>query len=142
MKSIETNVERVIVGKVLPDEDLFDAIIEMVNKHDIKSGLINVIGALNKFTIGFFDLKSKEYKFKTFEEDVELISGMGNISYKNGAPLIHIHAAIGRDDLSIIGGHLTQPTIISVTGEVYIYGIGKKLNRIEDTQFGLSLLAI
>ena len=142
MKSIETKVGRVFVAKLMPDEDLIDAIKELVKKHNIKAGLINVIGALKKFTIGYFDLNTKEYKFETFEEDVELISSMGNISYKDGEPIIHMHISVGKDDYSIIGGHLSQPSIISVTGEVYIYEIAQKLNRVNDPQFNLSLIEL
>ena len=126
----------------MPDEDLIDAIKEIVKKHNIKAGLINVIGALKKFTVGYFDLNTKEYEFKTFEEDVELISSMGNISYKDGEPIIHMHISVGKDDYGIIGGHLSQPSIISITGEVYIYEIAQKLNRVNDPQFNLSLLEL
>ena len=140
MKSISVNVGRVIVGKIEPGEDVFDAINEVVKKHKIKAGLINIIGALKKFTIGYFDLKTQKYNFKTFEEDVELISCMGNISYKDGEPIIHIHVAVGREDFSVIGGHLSQPSIISITGEVYIYEISQQLNRANDPHFNLSLL--
>jgi hypothetical protein len=140
MKSIESKLRRVIVGRVNPGEDLIDAITEMVKKSDIKSGLINVIGALEKFTLGYFDLDKKEYLFKTFEENVELVSCMGNIAYKNGEPIIHLHFQVGRPDYSILGGHLGQPSIISVTGEVYIYEISEKLKRSNDPRFNLSLL--
>jgi len=142
LKSIETKIGRVIVARLMPDEDLIDAIKEIVRKYNIKAGLINVIGALKKVTIGFFDLKTKEYNFKTFEEDVELISCMGNIAYKDEEPIIHLHVSVGKDDFSIIGGHLSQPSIISVTGEVYVYEIGQKLNRSTDPQFNLSLLEL
>ncbi len=140
MKSIETNIGRVIVARVMPDEDLIDAIKDIVKKYNIKAGLINIIGAFKKFTIGYFDINAKKYEFKTFEENVELISCMGNISYKDGEPIIHIHISVGREDYNIIGGHLSTPSIVSVTGEVYIYEIGQKLNRAVDPQFGLSLL--
>ncbi|MFX0187759.1 MAG: PPC domain-containing DNA-binding protein [Candidatus Hodarchaeota archaeon] len=140
MKSIETNIGRVIVARVMADEDLIDAIKEIVKKYNIKAGLINVIGAFKKFTIGYFNIKEKKYNFKTFEENVELISCMGNISYKDGEPIIHIHVSVGREDYNIIGGHLSTPSIVSITGEVYIYEIGQKLNRAVDPQFGLSLL--
>ena len=142
MKSIETKIGRVIVARLMPDEDLIDAIKEIVRKYNIKAGLINVIGALKKFTIGFFDLKTKEYNFKTFEEDVELISCMGNIAYKDEVPIIHLHISVGKDDFGIIGGHLSQPSIISITGEVYVYEIAQKLNRSTDPQFNLSLLEL
>jgi predicted DNA-binding protein with PD1-like motif len=67
---------------------------------------------------------------------------MGNISYKDGQPIIHIHISVGKDDYGIIGGHLSQPSIVSVTGEVYIYEIAQKLNRVTDPQFNLSLLEL
>ena len=140
MKSIETSIGRVIVAKVEPGEDLIDAINQVVKKHEIKAGLINLIGALNKITIGYFDIETKEYNLKTFEEDVELLSCMGNVSYKDGEPIIHLHIALGRGDYSLFGGHLSQPSIISVTAEVYIYEIAKKLERAVDSATQLSLL--
>lgn len=142
MKSIETKPKRIIVAKVEPNEDLIDSIINLVKKYDIKSGLINCIGALKKFTIGFYDINSKNYKMKTYEEYVELISCIGNLSYKNKEPIIHLHVSLGRSDFSVLGGHLSQPSIISVTGEVKIFEIDQKLLRNEDPQFNLSLLDI
>ncbi|MFX1601208.1 MAG: PPC domain-containing DNA-binding protein, partial [Promethearchaeota archaeon] len=100
------------------------------------------IGALKKFTIGFFDINSKNYKMETFDEYVELISCIGNVSYKDNEPLIHLHVTLGRNDYSVIGGHLSQPSIISVTGEVKIFEFDQKLKRINDPQFNLSLLDI
>lgn len=142
MKSLETKVTRVIVGKIEPGEDLVDSIISLVKKYNIKSGFVKCIGALKTFTIGFFIIDSKEYKMKTFNENVELISGMGNIAFKDGEPIIHLHVSLGRSDYSVIGGHLSKPSIVSVTGEVSIFEIDKKINRVNDPQFDLSLLEL
>ncbi len=142
LKSIDAKVSRVIVGKVEPDEDLIDAITKLVKTYNIKAGLLNCIGAFKKFTIGYFDLDKKEYKLETFDENVELVSCLGNIAYKNGKPIIHAHVSVGRPDFSIIGGHLSQPSIISVTGEIYILEIDQKLDRLLDPQFNLFLLNI
>jgi len=142
MKSIETKISRIIVGKVEPDEDLINSIIQMIKEHDIKSGLINCIGALKKFTIGYFDINSKSYIQKTYEDYVELVSCMGNISFKDDQPIVHLHISLGTRDYNIIGGHLIQPTIVSITGEVYIFEIDKKLIRASDPTLNLSLLKI
>ncbi len=142
LKSIDAKVSRVIVGKVEPDEDLIDAITKLVKTYNIKAGLLNCIGAFKKFTIGYFDLDKKKYKLKTFDENVELVSCLGNIAYKNGKPIIHAHVSVGRPDFSIIGGHLSQPSIISITAEIYILEIDQKLNRSLDPQFNLFLLNI
>ncbi|MHA2006013.1 MAG: PPC domain-containing DNA-binding protein [Promethearchaeota archaeon] len=142
MRSIEARIKRVFVGKVEPDEDLIESITEMVNKHDIQSGLINCIGALKKFTIGYFNLDSKKYEYKTFDEYVELVSCMGNLSFKDGEPLIHLHISIGNNQYAITGGHLMQPCIVSITGEVYIFEIDQKLEKLHDPKTDLYLLNI
>lgn len=142
MKSIESKISRVIVGKVEPDEDLIDSITQMIKNHDIKSGLINCIGALKKFTIGYFDINSKSYIQKTYDDYVELVSCMGNISFKDDQPVVHLHISLGTRDYNIIGGHLIQPTIVSITGEVYIFEIDQKLIRVNDPTLNLSLLKI
>lgn len=142
MRSIESKIKRVIIGKVEPDEDLIYSVIKMINIHKIGSGLINCIGALKKFTLGYFDFPSKEYLRKEFDIFVELVSCMGNISFKEGEPIVHLHATLGTKDYTILGGHLFQPSIISITGEVYIYEIDKKLSRAADPQLGLTLLNI
>ena len=140
MKSIEANISRIIIGKVEPDEDLMDSIVKLVKTHNIKSGFINCIGALKKFTIGFFEIDSKTYITETFNENVELITCMGNITYKDEEPIIHLHVSLGRMDYSVIGGHLSKPSIVSVTGEVSIFETDKELVRTNDSQFNLSLL--
>ncbi|MFX0006441.1 MAG: PPC domain-containing DNA-binding protein [Promethearchaeota archaeon] len=142
MKSIETKSKRIIVAKVEPNEDLIDSIITLVKNYDVKSGIINCIGALKKFTIGFYNINSKNYNLKTFEEYVELISCIGNLSFKDKDPVIHLHVSLGRSDYTVIGGHLTQPSIVSVTGEVKIIELDQKLLRAEDPQFNLSLLEL
>ena len=142
MKSIKTKIERIIIGKIEPNEDLIESIIDLVKKYDIKSGVINCIGALKKFTIGFYDIDSKNYKMETFDEFVELVSCIGNISYIGDKPIIHLHVTLGKSDYTIIGGHLSQPSIISVTGEVTIFETDQKLKRANDPQFNLSLLDI
>jgi predicted DNA-binding protein with PD1-like motif len=140
LKDLDAKISRIIIAKIEPNEDLIDSIIEIVKKYDIISGFINCIGALKKFTIGFYDLKTKDYKMKTFEENVELITCMGNVAYKEEEPVIHLHVTLGRSDYSLIGGHLSQPSIVSVTGEVKIIEIDQKLIRSIDHQFDLSLL--
>ncbi|MFO8020547.1 MAG: DNA-binding protein [Promethearchaeia archaeon] len=142
MQSTEGKIGRVIVGKAEPGEDLIDVVTELVKKHEIKGGLINIIGAFEKLTIGYFDLDTQEYLYKTFDENVELLPTMGNISYnkETGEPIIHLHTMVGKSNYSIMGGHLSQPSIISVTGEIFIYEFDKKIYRSVDEKFDLTLL--
>lgn len=140
MKNIESNADRVLVGRIMPGEDVTEAVTAMIKEHNIKSGLVNIIGALKRFTIGYFDLETKDYNFKTYEENVELVSCMGNIAWEDDEPVVHLHFIVAREDYSLMGGHLGEPSIVSVTGEVYIYETEQKLERANDPAFNLSLL--
>jgi predicted DNA-binding protein with PD1-like motif len=140
LKHLEAEVKRIVVAKVEPDEDLIDSIIKLVQHYDIKSGFLNCIGAFKKITLGYYDVNKKVYKFKTFNENVELISCIGNIAYKDGDPIIHAHICVGKSNYEVIGGHLSQPSIISVTGEVCIYEINQEIKRSMEPQFDLALM--
>lgn len=140
MKSKETKINRVIIGRVYPEEDLIDSVTAIVKKHEIKGGFINIVGAFKIVTIGYFDIEKKEYNFVTLEEDLELVSCMGNVAWKGGEPIIHLHLAVGKSDYSLTGGHLSQPSIVSVTAEVYIMEVADKISRATDAKFDLSLL--
>ncbi|MFX1366699.1 MAG: PPC domain-containing DNA-binding protein [Promethearchaeota archaeon] len=142
MKILETKIKRVLVGKIEPDEDLIDSILKLVKQYNVYSGFIKCIGALKIFTIGFYRIDSKEYDMKTFNENVELISCIGNIAYMEGEPIIHLHVSLGRSDYSIIGGHLSRPSIISITGETIIFEFDKKINRVNDPIYNLNLLEL
>ena len=140
MKDLKTNIKRIIVVKLEPNDDLLDSLLKLVKDYEIESGFINAIGALKQFTLGYYNLDSNEYEMKTFNENVELVSCIGSISYKNGEPIIHLHISVGRSDYSVIGGHLGKPSKVSITAEVSIYEIDQKINRAIDSQTGLSLL--
>ena len=142
MKDLETKLSRVIVVKLEPGDDVLDSISKIVKTYKIKSGFINCIGALKQFTLGYFDLDLNDYKMETFSENVELISCIGNVAYKDGEPMIHIHITVGRRDYSVLGGHLGKPSIVSITGEVCIFEIDRKLIREVEPQTGLSLLKL
>jgi hypothetical protein len=140
MNHSKTKLNRIIVAKLSPDEDVTDAVTQIVKHYDIQSGSIKIIGALKKCTLGYFNINKKIYKFNTYEENLELLNCMGNIAYKDGEPIIHLHCIVGREDNTVLGGHLGQPSIISVTGEVFIHETEVKLQRTRDTRFDLSLL--
>lgn len=140
MKSREYKIGRVVVAKLEEGDDIIDSVAEVAKKHDIKSGLVNVIGAFKKVTIGYFDLNTKEYTFKTYDIPVEMTTCMGSVAQKDGKPIVHLHITIGKEDHSLLGGHLGQPSIISVTGEVFIYEFEPAIQRATDPKWGLSLM--
>ncbi len=66
-------------------------------------------------TLGFFDVESKEYKEIPVEEQVEVLSLVGDVALHEGEPKLHVHAVVGKSDGTTRGDHLfgahVQPTL-------------------------------
>lgn len=120
-------------------ENLFDGILRCANEMKIESASLVGLGALKDVTVAYYELETKQYQTKLFEEDFELINLSGNISTFEGKPFVHIHAALGRADYSVIGGHLMDATV-SICVEVTITPLQGGIDRKYDAQTGLKLM--
>jgi predicted DNA-binding protein with PD1-like motif len=67
------------------------------------------IGALSRAKLGWFDWEEKKYKTATaLEEQVELLSMIGDIALEDGEPQVHAHVVVSKSDGSAHGGHLLE----------------------------------
>jgi len=92
-------------------QEVFAALTAFCEEQNILAGEITGIGAVNSATLRFLDPATKKYVDKTFEEQMEISSLIGNISEKDGKPYLHLHANFGRRDYTVIGGHLLCCTL-------------------------------
>jgi predicted DNA-binding protein with PD1-like motif len=93
-----------IIIKLDDGEDLFKAMTEAINKHEIESGLIlSGIGMLGDFEIGFYN--GNEYIKERFADPMELLSMHGSIAKEEGSR-IHIHVGLANNEHKVFGGHL------------------------------------
>ena len=110
-----------LIGIRMEDgEDFFASIKTVCKNYSVESGIIlNGIGMLRNVKIGYWN--GKEYLVEKLKEPVELVSMQGNIgtTENDGDPIIHIHAAVAKEDHSLFGGHLVSATINN-TGEIFI----------------------
>jgi predicted DNA-binding protein with PD1-like motif len=71
------------------------------------------IGALSYAKLGWFNWETKEYDPAcVLDEQVELLSLIGDIALREGEPQLHAHVVVGRSDGTAHGGHLLEPTTI------------------------------
>lgn len=101
---------------------------------------MTAIGAFERVTLGFFDMQKKDYKRIPINEQVELMSLVGNIARDDkGEPKVHAHVVVGKSDGTAYGGHLldayVQPTL-----EVVIVEAERHLCRTTRPELGLALL--
>ena len=67
-------------------EELFETLETWAQTHEIKSGHLSGIGALQDTELGAYYLDKKEYGRKVFPDICELLSLEGNLSFNNDKP--------------------------------------------------------
>ena len=121
-------------------EEVIASLSDFSKNEGVASAWISAIGALRDFELGYYYLDRKQYGRKKFEEIAELITCSGNIAMRESQPFAHIHAVMGRDDYSVIGGHLFTG-IVAVTAEIMLFPLPNRMERAYDERTGLYLLS-
>jgi predicted DNA-binding protein with PD1-like motif len=120
-------------------EEFVDTVTRFAARQNLPSASLSGIGALRDFEVGYYRLNRKEYKREKFTEIVELLSCVGNISTRDGKHFSHIHVCLGREDYSVMGGHLFSG-IVAVTAEIFLRPLPESISRAQDETTGLALL--
>ena len=120
-------------------EDVLTVLNELCEKENISYATVSGIGAVSKATVGIFSMKEKKYMSRTFEEPMEMVSLLGNITRKDGKPYLHLHASFSDENCNVYGGHLNE-AIIGVTAEIFITLIDGEMGRKINPVTGLNIL--
>ncbi len=121
-------------------ESAMSRLVEFLKKEGVTAGHITGLGAASEIEIAYYNLETKKYERKIIAENLEILNLTGNVGVKEHDELVvHIHATFGRNDFSVIGGHVFE---IKVSGacEVHIVSFPGKINRTYDEQTGLTLM--
>ena len=132
---LEGNKVLVVLSK---GDEIFESLYKVVEELNIKFSWINGIGAADKITLGSYPSSLKKYIKKDFDNEFELASIMGNITIKEDAPFIHVHATISDEECNAFAGHLFSATI-TVTCEIILNISDKPIYRKECNEVGLYL---
>ncbi|MCX8030410.1 MAG: DNA-binding protein [Thermodesulfovibrionales bacterium] len=126
-------------GRLNKDDELISSLVNLLKDKNIYLAKIEGIGAVSSACLGYFDVHSKKYREIKLDENMEIVSLLGNVSLKDGNIFTHIHVVLSREDFSIIGGHLFSPTIVYAFEYQVFHFEGDELIRIYDEDTGLFL---
>ncbi len=104
----EYQIEKVFMGRLKKDEDLFLGLSKFLEEHGIKSGKIEGIGAVSEGKVGYYDQFKKKYCEINIPEPMEVLSLLGNVSLKEGKAFPHCHIIFGNSKGDVKGGHLLE----------------------------------
>lgn len=137
----ESKIKRTLIVRLVPGEDILESLESLTLEQEIEGAQISFIGAIAGATLGYFDLNSRTYKSFSLMEDLEVTSGIGNISrLEDGTPIVHAHIVVADESGKSFSGHLMKGCIVSVTIEILINVLEQRLLRTKDTRSGLNLL--
>lgn len=122
-------------------DEAFAEISRFAEQHAITAASLTAIGAGTSITLGYFDPAEGDYRYTTFDEQVELASCIGDIADLDGAPVLHAHVVAGRRDSSAIAGHLKSFHVFP-TMEVVLTETPARLRKRIDPATGLALIAV
>ena len=121
-------------------DELFEGLGEFVKQEHIESASFTAIGALASVKLAWFDWEAKEYRTSVeLDEQVELVSVVGDVAENKGEPSVHAHVVIARSTGDALGGHLKR-AVVRPTCEVVLTETEERLRKRVDPESGLPLI--
>lgn len=120
-------------------DEVIAVLTEFAKNNKLGGSHFTAIGAFSDVTLGYFDRQRKDYEKIPIKEQLEVLSLVGDIAMKDGAPSVHAHVVVGRSDGTAHGGHLLAAHVWP-TLEVVWSESPRHLCRKIDEETGLALI--
>jgi predicted DNA-binding protein with PD1-like motif len=105
MKYVQTKVNRVYLLRFDHEDDVIKELSNLAVKESLGCGFIMLIGATSEteMVVGSSSLEVPPNPIKmALSEERELI-GLGTLGWKDGKPIVHIHASLGKGSTVNVG---------------------------------------
>ena len=121
-------------------DEAFSLLSDWVREHGVTSARLTAIGGFERAVVGWFDWREKDYERIPVEEQVEVLSLVGDVALSpDGEPVVHAHAVLGRRGGATVGGHLLEGRV-RPTLEVVLDETPAHLRKRHDPETGLALI--
>lgn len=121
-------------------EELASGLKQFASDRKLGGSSFKAIGAFSSVKLGWFDWEAKQYRPSvTLNEQVELVSLIGDVALADGHPQVHSHVVVAKQDGTAHGGHLME-AYVRPTCEVVLTENPEKLRKRFDPESGLALI--
>jgi uncharacterized protein len=141
VKQISADGERRFAVVLDTGEEAVECLLSFAREHRITAAAFTGLGAFQDVTLGFFDIEKKDYERIRLDEQVEVVTLVGNFATKDGDAKLHPHVVVSKRDGRAYGGHLMEAHV-RPTLEVVVTESPADLRRETDPETGLPLLAL
>jgi hypothetical protein len=140
MLTISTRPGRSFLGRLAKGDDLLQALEDFCQEHNITLGEVRALGAVTRARVGFYNQEERKYYFLDLEQPLEILALVGNISLKDGKPMVHAHVTLADATGRAWGGHLAPGTpVFACEFTVHEYQADQTPARQDDPETGLML---
>lgn len=140
MEALVKSTGRRFMGRLPKGSDLLEALTQICQDHGVHLGRVQAIGAVTRARVGYYDQAARVYNFLEFNQDLEILALMGNISLKDGKPFVHAHVTLGDAQGRAFGGHLAEGSeVFACEYEIAEYQGERPFDRGWDQETGLML---
>src|SRR5205814_8095289 len=88
-------------------DEIVSVLQQFATSQKLSGSSFKAIGALSHVKLGWFNWETKKYEVAVeFDEQLELLSLIGDIALKDGKPQVHAHLSVARRDGTAHSGHL------------------------------------
>jgi uncharacterized protein len=142
MRSKLLNADPPVTYAVVLDtgDEVTGALGNFVRDQEVEAASVTAIGAFSRALLGYFQWETKQYKQIAVEEQVEVLSLLGDVAVGEQGPTLHLHAVLGKADGSVVGGHLLEAHV-RPTLEIILIQPPSYLRKRKDPETGLALIA-
>jgi predicted DNA-binding protein with PD1-like motif len=120
-------------------EEIMQTLTAFLSEKEVQAASIMAIGAVRSAELAYWNAETREYESREFEEQMEVLSLLGNCSLREGKPFPHLHCTLSKRDFTVIGGHLNKAHI-HPTLEIWLEPGDGTIIRARDPRSGLFLL--
>jgi predicted DNA-binding protein with PD1-like motif len=120
-------------------DEVMSGLTDFARQNKVTSGSFTAIGAFSHATLAWFDDGRKEFKLIPIEQQVELISMIGDIALANEQPAVHTHVAVASSNGTVRGGHVINAFVFP-TLELFMTVYPTRLLKESDEATGLKLI--
>ncbi len=121
-------------------DELAEGLLRFAQEQKLSAASFKAIGALSSVRLGWLSWERKRYEPSvTLDEQVELVSLIGDVALQDGEPVVHAHVVIGKKDGTAHGGHLLQAHV-RPTCEVVLTESPAHLQKFIDRESGIALI--
>lgn len=140
-REISDGQRRVLVVICDKGDDPVESVTRASAAAGIRAAQVTGVGALRRAELGYFDRELRDYLPIPVDQQVEVLSFLGDIATRDGAPALHVHTVLGRRDGSAVGGHLLGGEVWP-TLEVIVTEVAPDLAKRVDPETGLALIDV